>query len=258
MLVRVRAFVQEVCPLVILSIGEGGQKPAEELRGRLDAASHRARSAAPVTVVGGCGWAGECPPARRRVSAAPTAARGRSVPYTAPFPGMLAGGLLGTTLRTHRAGPAVFPVGVRLARRIGARPAIGAKSPIAALENSFQNDRELAVADQRPGQLEQAEVEVGAALIAGAESFEGVQPGQTALDHPALLAQPGAVGNAAAGDPRGDAALAEPAAMDVVVVAAVGEQLLRAAARPAASQIRWCLEPGRPRSTGDGPTWSLL
>ena len=133
-------------------------------------------------------------------------------------------------------------------------------------------------------------MDVGAALIAGAEPFEGVQPGEAALDHPALLAQAGAVGDAAAGDPRCDPALAEPTAVDVVVVAAVGEQLARSAAGPAAcpriggtastsgrswvmslrwppvrvtasgmppaSQIRWCLEPGRPRSTGDGPTWS--
>jgi len=29
-----------------------------------------------------------------------------------------------------------------------------------------------------------------------------------------------------------------------------------ASGRPPASQIRWCLEPGRARSTGEGPTWS--
>jgi putative transposase len=29
-------------------------------------------------------------------------------------------------------------------------------------------------------------------------------------------------------------------------------------ALPPASQIRWCMEPGQPRSTGDGPTWSPL
>jgi hypothetical protein len=33
-------------------------------------------------------------------------------------------------------------------------------------------------------------VDVGAALVAGAESFEGVQPGEAALDHPAVSAQP--------------------------------------------------------------------
>ena len=29
-----------------------------------------------------------------------------------------------------------------------------------------------------------------------------------------------------------------------------------ASGMPPASQIRWCLEPGRARSTGEGPTWS--
>jgi hypothetical protein len=41
-------------------------------------------------------------------------------------------------------------------------------------------------------------VEVGAAFVAGAEPFEGVQPGEAAFDHPALLAQAGAVGDASA------------------------------------------------------------
>ena len=76
---------------------------------------------------------------------------------------------------------------------------------------------------------------VSAAFVAGPEPLEGVQPGEAALDHPPLAAQPGAVGDAAAGDPRRDATGAEPAAVGVVVVAAVGEQLPWAAARPAAS-----------------------
>ncbi len=78
-------------------------------------------------------------------------------------------------------------------------------------------------------------MDVGAALVAGAEPFEGVQPGEAALDHPALLAQAGAVGDAAAGNARRDAALAELTAVDVVVVAAVGEQLARSAAGSSAA-----------------------
>jgi hypothetical protein len=135
-------------------------------------------------------------------------------------------------------------------------------------------------------------VEVGAAFVARAQPFEGVEPGEAALDHPAVSAQAGAVGDPAAGDPRSDAPGAQLPAVAVVVVAAVGEQLpwapagrprrpriggtastsgiswvmslrlppvrLTASGMPPASQIRWCLEPGRPRSTGDGPTWSPL
>src|SRR3954464_12439215 len=77
-------------------------------------------------------------------------------------------------------------------------------------------------------------MDVGAALVASAESLEGVQPGEAALDHPALLAQPGAVRDAAAGDPRSDPAPAQLPAVDVVVIATVGEQLPRSAAGPAA------------------------
>ena len=68
-------------------------------------------------------------------------------------------------------------------------------------------------------------MQVGAALVAGTQPFEGVQPGEAAFDDPAVSAQARAVGHAAAGDARGDAAGAELAAVLVVVVAAVGEQL---------------------------------
>jgi hypothetical protein len=49
-----------------------------------------------------------------------------------------------------------------------------------------------------------------------------------------MLAQTRAVRDTAVGDARGDASSAQPAAVDVVVVAAVGEQLPRAAAGTAA------------------------
>ncbi len=44
-------------------------------------------------------------------------------------------------------------------------------------------------------------MEVGAAFVAGAEPFEPMRPGKRALDHPADLAQSGAVGDAPSGDP---------------------------------------------------------
>jgi hypothetical protein len=46
-------------------------------------------------------------------------------------------------------------------------------------------------------------VDVGALLVAGTESLEGVEPGEAAFDDPTLFAQAGVVGDTAAGDPRG-------------------------------------------------------
>jgi hypothetical protein len=76
-------------------------------------------------------------------------------------------------------------------------------------------------------------VDVAAALVAGAQPLEGMQPGEAALDDPAVAAQARTVRDTAAGDPRGDTAGAQLAAVDAVVVAAVGEQLPRTATRPA-------------------------
>ena len=114
----------------------------------------------------------------------------------------------------------------------GADHDVGVQLP-AGSKNSFQNEDQLPVADEGAGQLKQPEVEVGPAFVADAEPLEGVQPGEAALDHPALAAQPGAVGHAPAGDPRGDPASPQSAAVNVEVVAPVGEQLAWAAAGPA-------------------------
>jgi hypothetical protein len=80
----------------------------------------------------------------------------------------------------------------------------------------------VAEADEAAGEFDQALVEVGASFVADAESFELVEPGEGARDDPADPAEPGAVGNAASGDHRFDAALPEQAAVLVEVVAAVG------------------------------------
>ena len=64
--------------------------------------------------------------------------------------------------------------------------------------------------------------------------------GEAALDDPAMAAEAGAVGDPAAGDPRRDPAPAQLAAIVVVVVAAVGEQLLGTTSRPPAPPAdRW-------------------
>jgi hypothetical protein len=65
------------------------------------------------------------------------------------------------------------------------------------------------------------------------QSAAVVEPGEGALDDPAVASEPGAVAGLAAGDDRFDAAAPEQAAVLVVVVAAVGEQGVRSAAWPA-------------------------
>jgi len=50
-----------------------------------------------------------------------------------------------------------------------------------------------------------------------------VKPGESALDHPPVDAEAGAVPGAAAGDGRHDAAITELVSVDGVVVAAIGE-----------------------------------
>ena len=78
-------------------------------------------------------------------------------------------------------------------------------------------------------------VDVGAAFVADEQPFEVVQPGEGALDDPALTAETGAVLALAARDQRLDAAFADKTAVLVVVVAAVGDHAVGAATRPSRS-----------------------
>jgi hypothetical protein len=74
-----------------------------------------------------------------------------------------------------------------------------------------------------------------------------MQPRKTPLHHPAVGAQSGAVPGAASGNGRHDAAGTDLVAVDVVVIAPVGEERVRFAAgtaNPAAD--RWdCVEQGK-------------
>ena len=63
---------------------------------------------------------------------------------------------------------------------------------------------------------------VVAAVVADEQPFELVQPGEGALDDPAVAAEPGTVFGLAFRDLWCDPALAELAAASVVVVAAIG------------------------------------
>jgi hypothetical protein len=76
-------------------------------------------------------------------------------------------------------------------------------------------------------------VDVVAAVGADEESAAVVQPGEGAFDDPAVSAEAGAVFDLAASDDRLDSAFPDEPAVLVVVVAAVGDQRPRPAARPA-------------------------
>ena len=69
-------------------------------------------------------------------------------------------------------------------------------------------------------------MDVVAAVGAYEQSAAGAQPGESALDDPAVAAESGTVLGLATCDHRFDAALPEEAAVLVVVVAAVGNQRL--------------------------------
>ena len=77
-------------------------------------------------------------------------------------------------------------------------------------------------ADETAAERQECLVDVGAAVVADEQPFEVVEPGESALDNPAVAAEAGAVLGLAAGDLGSDPALAELPAVFVVVVAAVG------------------------------------
>ena len=82
-------------------------------------------------------------------------------------------------------------------------------------------------ADEAAGEGAEAFVDVVAAVGADQEAAAVVEPGEGALDDPAVTAEPGALLALAASDHRFDAALPdEPAVLVVVVIAAVAEQPL--------------------------------
>ncbi len=76
-------------------------------------------------------------------------------------------------------------------------------------------------------------MDVAAAVVADEKSFELVEPGEGALDDPAVAAEAGAVLGLAPRDLGCDAAPSEIAATAVVVVASVGADTIGSAARPA-------------------------
>jgi hypothetical protein len=74
-------------------------------------------------------------------------------------------------------------------------------------------------------------VDVGAAVVADEQPLELVQPGEGALDDPAVATEAGAVLGVAAGDLGSDPAPAQLASLRLVVVGAVGGEPVGPAAR---------------------------
>ena len=76
-------------------------------------------------------------------------------------------------------------------------------------------------------------MDVGASVVADEQSLELVQPGEAALDDPAVAAEPGAVPGLAASDERLDPSPPKFSAVVVGVVAAIADKLVGSATRPA-------------------------
>ena len=76
-------------------------------------------------------------------------------------------------------------------------------------------------------------MDLAAAVVANEQSFELVEPGEGALDDPAMAAKPGAVLGLATCDLRLNAAPSELTAAILIVVAAVGADAIGATAGPA-------------------------
>lgn len=89
--------------------------------------------------------------------------------------------------------------------------------------------------DEAAGEFEEGFVHVGPAFPTGAQAPKAVQPGKRPFDHPAVGAQASAVPCSSPGDRRDGATSWDLITVDVVVVAAVREQLVGLAARPASA-----------------------
>lgn len=76
---------------------------------------------------------------------------------------------------------------------------------------------------------------VDAALKANTQLAEGGQPGVRSLDHPAMTPEPVVAFDAAPGNTRRDAQLAQVGAATGKVIALVGMQLVRPASGPTAT-----------------------
>ena len=86
---------------------------------------------------------------------------------------------------------------------------------------------ELPEADQAAGEVEQRFVGLGGAFVADVESAVLVEPGEGAFDDPAPATKPGAMRGRSPRDQRCHTERADLSAVELVVVAAVGDQAAR-------------------------------
>lgn len=107
---------------------------------------------------------------------------------------------------------------------------LGADTP---LEVMSKPRRQRAIADDGAGQDGEGEGNVGAALVSDGEAPEFGEPGECALDDPAMLSEMGAALNALPGNAMLDAAFGASLATAGIVIPLVGMQLAGPMARPA-------------------------
>lgn len=93
--------------------------------------------------------------------------------------------------------------------------------------------------DQAAREFQEGFVDVGSTFPADTKSFEAVEPGEGALDHPSVGTQAAPMRCAAAGDDGQDQTGSDLVAVGVVVIAAVREYRLRLVARPPGPAADW-------------------
>ncbi|ANP51371.1 hypothetical protein J2Z21_002842 [Streptomyces griseochromogenes] len=86
---------------------------------------------------------------------------------------------------------------------------------------------DLSLGDEAVVESEERFVDVGSSFPTDAQAAEAAQPGEVPPENPAVGAQPGAVSCSVAGDHGHDASLADLVAVDIMVVAEVGEYRVR-------------------------------
>jgi hypothetical protein len=91
---------------------------------------------------------------------------------------------------------------------------------------------QVAKADESTGQVEQPSEQIGSPLVGHTEATTAEQPGERALDHPAVPTQPLAGVNPPSGNPRSDTPSAESAAEVRRIVGLIRVQLGRPFAGP--------------------------